>query len=57
MAKNLVLGPILTRLAQIPAANFFPQKSGFISHWNEYGFEEFLFLALSSRDFNKSFME
>ena len=44
MAKNLVLGPILARLAQIPAANFFPQKSGFISHWNEYGFEEFLSL-------------
>ena len=26
MAKNLVLGPILARLAQIPATNFFPKN-------------------------------
>ena len=32
MKKNLVLGPILVHLAQIRAAIFFFQKSGFVSH-------------------------
>ena len=32
MVKNLALGPILAHLAQIQAAIFFLQKSGFVSH-------------------------